>query len=72
MQVLMVQSRGGEINEEVIEASMFEMDPASDDGLVRAYTHSGSICQGLNTGQIKSAWPLKARRLMLPQISSKS
>ena len=55
MQVLPVQSLGVESNEEVIVASLFEINPASDDELVRAYSHSGSICQGLNTGQMKSA-----------------
>lgn len=72
MQVLPVQSLGIESNEEVIQASIFEMDPASDDGLARAYTHLGSICQGPSTGQTKSAWPLKARRLLLQSISSRS
>ena len=54
MQVLPVQSLGGKIKEEVIEASMFKMDSASDDGLVRAYTHLGSIGQGPNTGKQKA------------------
>ena len=54
MQVLPVQSLGRESNEEVIQASIFEMDQASDDGLVRAYTHLGSIGQGPNTDQQKA------------------
>ena len=41
MQVLMVQSRGGEINEEVIGLHVQD-GFSSDDGLVLACTHLGS------------------------------